>query len=488
MIDKAEAGTGEVTLPEGTFTIARAGTSAYGLKISGRVHLRGAGQGKTILRQAPGTPPSVRLLQVSGDGVVIEDLTLDGNKAAQTPDAQRHGLFALETRQLVVRNVTAQNFTGDGLYLYQHADGTLFSHVVATHNDRNGITLGGMLDGTQVVSSKLVANKAQQLDSEPGGTNVVSNTRVTDSDLDGAGASNDYALTCSGTGPNSMGQGWTVTGNRIHGGIFVVWAEHVVIADNVGTNPTTKPSVSVYRSAADVAIRGNRFKQTATGGAPTVGVLIQGTQASGPRHVVVAGNTIEVASENSFGVRAAGAHSVEIVDNVLRGPGRRAPGFAGIQLRATNPAFDFDSALVRGNRISNFGARGIIVAGNGAAKLLSVEIRDNTFIDDSAVPSMTEAISLDDGSGAARQIAVIGNKCVGGVKAELTNVPANVPVLVGGVRGAGATYNVAQSPEGAVAETPGATAVRHNPDGTATYYRKRSGKHSKTGWVPVAAP
>ena len=487
-IDQAASGTGDVYLPAGTFSISRAGSNFYGLKVPGGVRLHGAGQDKTVLQQVAGTPASVRLLYVTGEGDVVEDLTLDGNKRAQTANAQRHGIFALDAKHLVVRRVTARNFTGDGFYLYKGADSSTFSAVLATSNDRNGITLGGAVDGTQLASSKFIGNKAQQIDSEPGGKDIVSNTKITDCDIDGAGVSSDYVLTCSGTGTATMGHGWSVIGNRINGGILVVWAQDVVIADNVGVNPSSKPSVTVYRSAADVTIRGNRFRQPATGAASVAGVLIQGTSASGPRRVVVAKNQIETDNATSIGVRAAGAESVVVVDNVLRGAGRAAPGNAGIQLRATNPAVDFESAVVRGNRISDFGARGVSVLGNGSARLLLLDIIDNTFENDSVVPSMTEGISLDDGTGAAKQISVIGNKCLGDVKAEVINYPADVPVLVAGVRGAGGIYHIAGSPEGIMAESFGAVAVTRRGRSGATYYFKLSGKDSKTGWVPLMAP
>lgn len=486
-IDKAASGTGEVALPAGRFVISRAGNQPYGLKLPHGVRLHGAGRDKTVLQQAPGTPGSVRLLFLTGEAIVIEDLTLDGDKREQTADKQRHGMFAQDTDHLVVRRVTAQNFTGDGFYLYAGANHSTFSDVIATSNDRNGITLGGAMDGTLLEHSKFIGNKGQQVDSEPGGKNVVANTKIVDCDLDGAGVSNEYVLTCSGTAANTPGHGWTVTGNRINGGIFVVWAEHVAISDNVGVNPTTQSSVTVYRSSADVTITGNKFKQTAPG---TVAISIIGTAASGPQRVVVSNNQIETTSENSAGLQATGAQTVEISDNVLRGAGRAARGAAGIVLRATNPAVDFESAVVKGNRISNFGARGITIMGNGAARLLSVEITGNTFEDSSAVPAMTEGISLDDGTGAVRKISVIGNKYLGGVTTEITNYPMNVPVLVGGVRGAGGRYEIAGSPEGTIAEIAGAVVVRRDRGPGPKYYIKQSGTASKTGWIsaPQAPP
>jgi hypothetical protein len=483
VIDRAAAGTGDVSLPAGTFVISS--NKQYGLKIPGGVRLHGAGQDKTILLQAPGFYGGARTLFVTGPGITIADLTLDGNKQAQAPSEQRHGLMAVDTSGLRLERVTARNHTGDGFYLYTGANNSTLVNVLSTGNDRNGITMGGMIDGTVLMSSKFIANKAQQVDSEPGRRAEVSNTWVIDNDIDGGGVSNEYVLTCSGTETDTRGHGWTVIGNRINGGIFVVWAENVVIAGNTGVNPTNKASVVVYRSSVNVTIMGNHFTQS---GARVAGVAILGTKGGGPARVTVAENTIETTNEQGFGVQAQGARSVVIKDNVLRGSGRPARGYAGVALRATNPASDFESAVVTGNRISNFGAYGVQIMGNGTAKLLSVDIRNNTFDDNSAAPSMTEGISLDDGTGAAQQISVVGNKYLGGVTAEVTNYPQTVPVLVEGVRGSGAVYSVAGSPEGAMAETVGAKVIRRDAGPGPKYYVKLSGKGTKTGWAPREAP
>jgi putative cofactor-binding repeat protein len=418
-------------LPPGTYEVSGVPGRHACLEIPGGVHLRGAGGGQTVIRQAAGAGRSERLLHASGDGIVIEDLTLDGNHAAQSKDEQRHGLFATRTDHLVVRRVTAQHFTGDGFYLHDGANDSLFVDDVATANDRNGITLGGMVDRTTLLDSKFVANHAQQVDSEPGGTAVVSHTTINRCEIDVGGASNDYALTVSGT-PRAKGNGWTILGNQIRGGIFVVWAEHVVIAGNTVVDPTTKPGITVYRTSSDVAIIGNRVAVTQTRARSIAGVLVQGTgTGSAPDRVLVLGNEISVDYESSFGVRAEGALSVSVIGNRLRGAGRAAPGYAGIYVRATNQAEDFQRAVVSGNTVRNFGARGISLAGNGAARLLSVEIRDNTFDDDSSVPSMTAGVSLDDGTGAARRITITGNRCLHGVTTPLVNPPADPQVMTG---------------------------------------------------------
>ncbi|HEY0192777.1 MAG TPA: glycosyl hydrolase family 28-related protein [Kofleriaceae bacterium] len=431
-IAAAAAGRGEVFIPPGTYAISGTPHRHWGLDVPAGVHLRGAGADLTVLQQAPGAGKSERMIHVSGAHVSVEDLTLDGNKAKQQrPDEQRHGLFATDTQGLVISRIVARDFTGDGIYLFNGARGTRVDHVRATGSDRNGFTLGGDVDDTIVFASSFDGNAAQQFDSEPGDINAVRHTVITGCYLDGR-ASNDYTLTVSGN-PKVRGSDWLVFGNRIDGSVFIVWAERVIIAGNTGVNATTKASVTVYRTSSDVEIIGNRFEQTQTRVGSLAGVLIQGTgTGSAPRHVRVLGNDLTLRDERSFGIRAEGAIDVELVDNTLHGAGRKAAGAAGIYVRATNTKEDFERAVVRGNTVRNFGARGVSVAGNGVAKLRELEISRNSFDDDSAGAAMTTGISLDDGAGAAQQIKVDGNRYNGAVRDAVANIPHAATVSIDG--------------------------------------------------------
>jgi hypothetical protein len=432
-IDQAALTGGVVYVPPGTYTLGPAPSRPYSLMVPGGVTIRGAGPQATRLRQAPGADRSVRLLYVTGDDNALEDITLDGNKREQTPDGQRHGIFAFDSQRLIVRRVTSTGFTGDGFYLYNGVRDARFEHVRAAANDRNGLTMGGAVDGTQIVTSQFVGNRAQQIDSEPGGAAVVSNTTITGSLLDTGGVSKDYVLTCSGTSSQSRGRGWRVVGNTINGAIFSVWADDVVIANNTGVNPTPKSSVTINRASTSVEIVGNKLRMTQTQVPALAAVLIQGTAGSAPSRVVVAGNQIQVDYERSFGIRADGALDVEITRNDLRGSGRRAPGFAGIRLRATVAKRDFERVVIADNSITDFGERGVAIAGNGAARLLSVDIRGNTFAATARDPSMTTAISLDDGSGAVRDVSIADNQLGCGVSNDVVDLPAGAGLTQGEV-------------------------------------------------------
>lgn len=475
-----DTGAGEIVFPAGVYIIGR-GNGYFGLSIPAGVTLRGESRDGTVLQQAAGVGGSVRLLQVAAPNITIRDLTLDGDKAEQTVDEHRSGVFATGAPGLTIRGVTARNFTGDGFFLYQGSNNATIDDVLATDNDRNGITFGGGTTGGTVTASKFLGNRAQQLDSEPGNGATVDGIVLRGNTFDGAGKSADYAVTVSGSSPAARSRGWTIENNTIHGGIFVVWADAITIRDNTGTNPTTKPSATVYRTADGVAIEGNRFTMTQASAAGVGVVAVVGTgTGSAPAHVRIARNQLTATGyARSIGVRVEGASSVEITDNDIRGPGLAAAEYAGIFLRATIASEDFRSAIVRRNAISNWGAYGVLVAGNGSARMLSLDIVDNVF-DDSA-GTMTGAMSLDDGTGAAKAIAISGNVVTGGVATSVVRYPGTTAILVAGQRGMGASYNVAAAPEGLLAESPGAIATSR-ADGT--MWRKAAGIGA-TGWIAL---
>jgi hypothetical protein len=386
------------------------------LQVPANVSLVGAGRGATALYQIHNINPSVRLLHVVGANVRIADLTLDGQRGRQGMASEhRHGIFAEGADHLVVERVTARDFTGDGFYLYQNAVHATFRDVLATNNGRNGVTMGAQVDGVVLTGSRFIGNLAQQVDSEAPG-HTVNDVSITGCVIDPAGASGGYALTISGSGNTSRSRNWTVTGNVIRGGINVVWADDVTITGNTSINPTTSRCVRVYRRCRNVTVSGNTFRmtQTATADVPVVEVLGTGDDQM-PERVTIASNTIEAAHASAWGIRAHGAISVSILGNTLRGAGAAAAGYAGVYVRTTVTT-PFRSAIVRANTISNFGAYGVRVAGNGASALLVVDISANVFDDDSATPSMTRGISFDpSGVTAVQQQQIAGNTIIGGV-------------------------------------------------------------------------
>jgi hypothetical protein len=407
-----------VWVPVGRYVTGK-GSGFWCLRVPPGVRLLGESRDASVLVQAAGVGGSVRLLQLDGAGATVDTMTLDGQKALQTADEHRAGTFA-QAADITVRNVTSQNFTGDGFDFYAGTDRLLLDNCSALGNGRDGIGIIGQSDGGRIVNTIARGNRAQQFDTEPGG-GVVSNMTVSGCTIDGAG-STDYAMTIAGGAPAgvlSFARGWLVEDNVINGGIEVVWAKGIRIRRNVVTNPTPKANVTVYRTCDDVIIEDNDLF---TGYFPSVmGVIqVEGTAEGGPSRVVVRRNWM---TASVFGVFVEGAVSVDIDDNDMIGPGIASASGIGVYIRTTVAVRPLISALVRRNRIRNFGALGLGAYNVGTAKINLLAVTDNVFDDNSSAPTMHSAMYLNDGNGAVLDARVGGNFTLGGCTALLASLP-----------------------------------------------------------------
>lgn len=480
------AGGGTVYVPAGTYIVSENGSNFYCLLLRANVHLRGASQGASVLKQVAGIALSVRLLYVDTDDVLITDITLDGDQAAQSVSEHRHGIIATTCERLKVERVTSQNFTGDGFYLSTGSRDASFFAVRATGNNRNGITLGSDVAGVYIgADSHFVGNAVQQVDSEPGGETTVTDVRVEGCFLDGAGVSTDYALVCAGTGSSTRGRGWTITGNVIRGTTHIGWCDDVLFTGNVVENPTNSPCVSVYRACSRIGIYGNKLALTSTTVTSEAIVRIQATSsANQPDGVEVVGNEMTCAYAGNAAVLIHGANHVNIANNRMSGVGSAVSTNGGVLIRATVSG---RSITCVGNTIRNFGTVGVKVYRDSVDPLVyeHIDISHNVLEDNQGVATMVTGVSLDfDGVDVASRFTCIGNTSIGGVTTPVADWPPNTPVLIGGTRGAGGIYSVTGTPEGAVTEVVGAMAYDRAGGAGTTAYLKESGT-GNTGWVAI---
>lgn len=387
----------DVFIPFGTYRVTRAGTSFYDILVPGGTYLRGAGS-STKLVQAAGQGASVRLLHPTGDDIVISDILLDGNKANQSVDEHRAGIFASATN-LTVERVVMRNFTGDGAYLYVGSGRALFRDNVIYGNGRNGISLTRDTSGVIIMGNRIYGNAVQQIDSEPDAGATVNDVTITGNYISGEG-SNDYAVTVSGPSASVRSSGWTISGNVINGGVFVVWADSVSIVGNRMGNPTTKPCVTFYNRSTDGIVADNTcsMTQTTEPGVPAFDAL--GTGAGQlPERISFSNNVVRVSHPDGWGVRCMGVVSCVVRGNTMRGAGVASAFGAGVYARATSFVEPVRSIVVRDNVISNFGAYGVLVTGNIVgimrAEMRLLSVTGNVFDDDGATPVMRTAVRVD---------------------------------------------------------------------------------------------
>lgn len=386
------AGT-DLYVPNGRYLLDN-GSDTFALRLLDNVSIRGESRENTVLIQAPGTPGSVRLLQVDGTNVSLNGFSLDGQWADQLDtDEHRHGVF-VSGSSATLSKVDARFFTGDGFYFYKGSDGFHVVDCEAASNDRNGLTLGYGMDSGEVHGSRFFGNLAQQFDSEPGG-GVITNLTIADCAISGS-PSGQHVLTVSGSSETAMSSGWRITGCTIEGGIHVVWCRDILIADCKGGNSTPQPSVSIYRTNRNIMVADCDFWCTGRADGADAPLTVKGTAEGGASGVVVRRSRL---SGSKYGVLCEGAVGVELYDNDIKAEN------VGFYARATSPTRTFDLALAQRNRIS--AAIGVQLAGNGSAILAKAVITHNSF------DVTAGGMQLDDGTGCAKSIIEGSNELVG---------------------------------------------------------------------------
>lgn len=394
---------GTVQLPPGECLIAapNAGSTADLVlpvcPAGAHYELVGAGEAGTVLRQAPGQPPSARTLHVAGSCWTIRDLTLDGAAqdqplcalvkngiTSQVACEHRAGVFAAAA--VTIQHVTARDFSGDGFSLYT-GSGSIVDHVTAVANLRDGLSCIGTAGAARITNSLFAGNAAEQVDLEPASCPDV---ELRDNVLDGQGV-NDFALAIA------HGDRFLAVDNVINGPVDIVHSHSVRLEHNAITNQTLSSAVIVYLDS-DAELRSNTIVSPVS----RIVVEITGLAAAMAQPSVrLAGNTLTGTGQTAI-VYAQGANSVETSSagagtNTLTCTG---PSGLGVGLRATLAApYTFARAELRGDMISGC-TRGLELNGNYTAQLAELYAGDDDW--------GGGTVKLDDGNGPLRFAVVSG--------------------------------------------------------------------------------
>ncbi|QMT39930.1 right-handed parallel beta-helix repeat-containing protein [Neisseria shayeganii] len=174
--DVAAKGGGVVDIPAGTYMVsANSNRGVGGIAMKSNVILRMSED--TVLKAMPNELPtdqSAVLRMINVDNAHIIGGTLDGGR-----DANQGGGFGVSmysARNVVIENVTAQNFLTDGFYLGRNKydqpqpDNVVFYNVTADNNTRQGLSITGG-DNIKVIKSVFKntygANPESGIDIEP---------------------------------------------------------------------------------------------------------------------------------------------------------------------------------------------------------------------------------------------------------------------------------------------------------------------------------
>jgi hypothetical protein len=485
------AGQGEVYIPDGTYSFARYSTSGWCLLLKSGVSLVGESRDGVILKQDASIAASVRLFYCTNAvGARVTTLTLDGNKANQTVNEHRHGMFIDGASDLVIDRVTSQNFSGDGFYVYLDADNVKFKNCRAEDNTRSGITIGRTCTNIDINSLVALDNGQQEIDFEPASTDAVAGVRIRNCTLgnpDGSDNVASYVVAIGGSASSGITTDVEFTGNTVYGSVFVVWAADVLIRNNtIIVSAGETPCIKVYRNCDDIRITDNSLQltRTAHGADEAVVMYLDATGTDNqPDNVVVARNTLTLTTPctagPTCGIVSRGSRNITIEDNTITGAGGTAgAGYdGGIMLRANVAC---ESWTVRRNVIRNFGIVGVKLYDTEAVDEANID--ENTFSDTQATPTMVVGVDLYDGAENVATLACVDNVFSTGITTKI-DYPPNVRVLTHYTHAGYPVYTGEAVPAFSL-DTIGAIYIRVSTAGvvTATYEKRSTGT---AGWTLV---
>lgn len=268
--------------PEGGVVVLQPGTYAGGLTIPSHVTLRGAGIGQTRLL-AP-TEGNGQALLVSGSNVVIEAMTLAGQRAARSvpPDeVALIGVITVDGANVTVRNCHIHDAPNFGVLVGVSVPGFLIENSVVENSATNNVpqgTPGGHGYGifcagsaSPIIRSNVVRGWAQAVGLWPGVTNgLVEHNQIVDNFgfLDAAHTSTRSA--CEDYGAATAPHGWNLwRSNLVDGSTShcLEIAQGVTASRFVGNTLRRPGQISNY---------GNHWEVTGVSGQTNRDVVIEG--------------------------------------------------------------------------------------------------------------------------------------------------------------------------------------------------------------------
>ncbi len=498
------AGGGTVYFPNGTYIISKdlgleysSAPFAACLGIPSNTTLLGQSKLGAIIKMAPSQPTSTRLLGVdSVNDVTITNLTIDGNKAGNSPGDEHMGgilagSVADEQFRLTIRDCVFQNCRGDGITLFGYSRDVLVENVYIADCERDGMAITGYGEVRTVVRNcQFVDCTGQQFDIEPpdGG---LSNVTVDSCFFRRSLSSLDYAVALSGA-PGQQLDGLTFSNNVIEGPVTMIACSNVQFHHNrITTDPLDiEEPLFAQGLIVNCIIDSNIFDAAQLGVSDTpwtVGITGRVTVTPGeeaPQNVIFSNNILY--AHGNAGLVLTGSYSVRVAGN-------KVIGEAGNSTNAINMRSNLQAQCVE------------IVDNHFVDFQIAVQIEPlaeedwvqaNTWIQDFVMTgNIAEQVNHatmyawnlnHDLLGTIHRAVIYGNEtknCYGEWYPS-SGLPS-VPVLVGGNRtDLGAQYWHTATPEGAITANAGSLTMRASTGhGTQLYVKTTDAVN--TGWVQV---
>lgn len=185
-------GGGEIFIKSGIYNLDRS------LYLGNRVHLRGEGINKTILRLKNYSPAFIDdnskktgFIKIKlAHSAVISDLTLDGNKFNQKNDYYhhfgRHGVFFEGSTHIWINNIKSINWQGNGLSFRKYSENDewgqylTISNSIIENNNLDGIVIS-QIAKPYIVNSLIKNNGGHGIHIKIGSNNItINNNNIRD--------------------------------------------------------------------------------------------------------------------------------------------------------------------------------------------------------------------------------------------------------------------------------------------------------------------
>lgn len=349
-IDAANAaGGGTVFVPNSAnpYICTRASVGVfYTLLLKSNVRLLGESINGAIIQMEPGVAASVRLIytEASATRWGLDTLTLDGDKANQSVNEQRHGIFInTSSTDGYIVNCRWQNHTGDGIYHYQNVARVITQRCYFTSNDRNSLTFGDNNSDCSVLDCTFNDVAVQHIDSEPktevnaatgtpgdraSGILIQGNTFYT--------PGSSYAITTAGPSIRFRNERWKIIGNNFYdASLEVIWIDDVTIQGNNWflTPAYTTPGLEMFRYSDRVTVQGNTFTTEQSGSGAAMSI-VGANDLDQAQRTTIQGNTFNGNNVGSL-LNIQGARDVIVDGNQFNFVGDDANSGNGVNVRAT---------------------------------------------------------------------------------------------------------------------------------------------------------
>lgn len=327
---------GRVYLTEGTYT---AGATIF---MPNNTALAGSGK-TTIIKLAALGGVSDNLIQntdtSAGTGIVIQDLTLDGQKSLQTGSPTQVGIYingmgsgtgASALPGAKITNIKVINFKTYGIYAYASSNNTISDNFIQGSGDagvvfsqlaKNNIVSGNTIEGNADVGIYIAVNSD---------SNTITNNIIRSNTASGIDVRSASAIISNNT----------ISDNGNYG-IMALTATNGVFTNNLITGNT---SVGIYLSGSYGTVNSNVISSNSGGGI----YIFQSN------YIVIDGN--KISTNTGRGVDLSDVTYVSVTSNIIVDNTTQGLGASSL--------YNTDYSNISGNTFANNGASGAYSAIN----------------------------------------------------------------------------------------------------------------------------